>query len=467
MSYIGFAVFKRNKETIKLAMPVFLQLLLGVAMGYVNQFMLAGQPLASNAVSQANQIANIFIVFFSVFSSSSVILITNLIGAKQEGIANKIYALSFWLNALLGLLVAVVVMFLSPYAFVWMGVDSNVQPYADNYQLVSGPSIAFLALTQVFAAYLRANKKMVEPTIIYLLSNVVAAGGNAIVLWVIPGLSDMDKLIGVGIVTDLSRLLALALSFWYYVRYIHVSLGFKILRPFPAKLLARLAYIGLPTAGETLSYNMTQLVLVAIVNYSVPVLEQNLRNYLLTFFSLIYLFANGIAAAMQVIEGNAIGAKDKEEAYRLVKDTGTMARTVSLGMSLLLTAIAFPLFSALMAPAVDDPLVNIQGLTYWQCGLMALYCMLIDIVLDQGRATNLVYVCGLETAGDIMFPVMASIVASWLFTAGGAALFCMVFKWGIYGAFAAAALDECSRALAFVIRWERRGWYKRTLTKGI
>lgn len=93
-----FKIFKRNKDIVKLAVPVFLELILSVAMGYINQFMLAGIPIASNAVSQANQISNIFIVSFSVFSTSSLILITQLKGSGNNELLNKVYPLSFWVN---------------------------------------------------------------------------------------------------------------------------------------------------------------------------------------------------------------------------------------------------------------------------------------------------------------------------------------------------------------------------------
>lgn len=459
--------FASNKKLIKMAVPVFLELILGVAMGYVNQFMLAQIPLASNAVGQANQIANIFIVSFSVLSSSSLILITQLTGSGKTDVAEKIYPLAFYLNLVIGFIVTALVMGLSPVIFPIMKVNENVVPFAIRYQLVSGPSLIFYALNQVFSAYLRANKKMVQPTLISFSTNVVNAGINAIVLWAIPSLTEMDKLTGVALATDASRLVSLLLAVFFFYRHVHASLSWKKLRPFPKELLHKQLAIGLPTAGETLSYNFSQLVLTIIVNASVMPLEQNLRSYLMTFTSIIYLFANGTGIAMQVIEGNLIGEGKKEDAAKLVKDVGIMARTVSFIMSLLITAIAYPVFMALMGPAVNDPLTNVNGLTIQDCGLMAVFCMLIDIVLDQGRATNLVYVKGLETSGDILFPVLSSIFTSWLFTVGASALLCLVFDLGIYGAFIGAALDECVRGILYVIRWHKGGWKKRELVKNL
>lgn len=460
-------VFKRNGPLIKLAFPVFLELILSVAMGYVNQFLLAGIPLASNGVSQSNQISNIFVVSFSVLSSSSLILLSQLLGKNEKEAVGKIYSLSFFINLVLGVLVAGVLVGFSFFVFPLMGVDEAVIPYAKLYTIVSAPGVIFLSLNNVFSSFLRANKRMTFPTVIAFLTNVINAAVAAIFIWAIPGLSELDKLIGVAIASDLSRLVGLVASYLFFRFGIGGRLLLRCLRPFPGHLFKKLLAIGLPTAGETLSYNASQLVLSIIVNLSVSVLEQNLRNYLMTFTSLIYLFASGSGIAMQVSEGLLLGAGNKEEANRLVLDVGTMARTVSFLMSLLFTGLAYPVFLALMAPAVADPSVNLGGLSIETVALMAVYLMLIDIVLDQGRASNLVYVKALETSGDISFPVLCSIFTSWLFTVGASALLSIVFGLGVYGAFVGAALDECVRAVLFYVRWKRAGWKERNLTSGL
>lgn len=460
-----FKIFKRNKDIVKLAVPVFLELILSVAMGYINQFMLAGIPIASNAVSQANQISNIFIVSFSVFSTSSLILITQLKGSGNNELLNKVYSLSFWVNFILGVVVSSLVIGLANPLFRMMQVNPDVFPYAVMYQYVSGASIIFLALNQVLSSFLRANKKMTQPMLIAVITNVVNAIGVAITLWAFPDgtLDSIQKMIGVGLSTLISRFVGFILSLVFYVKYVSISLSFKGIRPFPKQLFKRLLTIGLPTAGETLSYNFSQLVLMIIVNLSVSVLMQNLRSYIMTFTSIIYLFASGTATAMQVVEGTLVGEGKKDETERLVKDIGVMARTVSFIMSLLITAIAYFVFYYLMGEAIADP----SGFTQHDIGLVAIYCMLIDIVLDQGRATNLVYVKGLETAGDISFPVLTSIITSWALTVGVSALLCIVFKLGIYGAFIGACLDECVRGIIFEIRWKLGKWKNKTLVKNI
>lgn len=462
-----FRLFYQNKETIKLALPVFIELILGVSIGYINQFMFAGIPQATNAIGQVNQVTNIFIVSFTVLSSSSLILITQLKGSNNNEGIKKIYPLTLSINLILGLLVCLVLLLISFFIFNLMNVDTQIIPLSKLYLYISAPSLIFYSLNQAYSSFLRANKKMVQPTIISFATNISNIIISAIVIWGIPDLSIEEKIIGVGFATLISRFISFLAAYLFFKISTKEKISLKELKPFPWNYLKKQLKIGLPTAGETLSYNLSQFVLAIIVNMSCNVLDQNLRTYIMTFTSIIYLFASGSGIAMQVIEGNLLGQDDKEKASKLVSDTGKMARIVSFIMSIIVLAIAFPVFSALMQSAVDNPTINVNNVDSIYCGLTAVYCLLINVVLEQGRATNLVYVKGLETAGDIAFPVTSSILTSWILTVGVSALLCLVFNLGIYGAFIGACLDECVRGISFYIRWKRGTWKKFNLLRGL
>lgn len=462
-----FNLFYRNKEVIRLAIPVFIELILGVGINYINQFMFAGVPEATNAIGQVNQIVNIFTVSFSVLATSSLILITQLKGSNNEEGVRKIYPLTIFLNLIIGIIVCLILVLIAGFIFDWMKVASNIIPYAKLYLYITAPSLIFYSLNQAFSSFLRANKRMIQPTIISLLTNVINVVICAIVLWGINGLDIRSKLIGVGLATLISRFISLVISYIFFKINVKQSLSLKLLKPFPMAFLKKQLRIGLPTAGETLSYNLSQFVLTIIVNASCSVLDQNLRSYIITFTSIIYLFANGSGIAMQVIEGNLLGEQDKDKVNKLVSDSGKMAQFVSFIMSIIVLAISYPLFSLLMQPAVNDPTINVNNATVVYCGLTAVFCLLINVVLEQGRATNLIYVKGLETAGDIAFPVISSILTSWVFTVGVSALLCLVFDLGIYGAFIGACLDEGVRGIGFLIRWKKGGWRNINLLKGI
>ena len=166
-------LFKQNKNVLKLALPIIIELILTVGIGYINQFMFASFPEGTNAIGQVNQISNIFIVSFSVLATSSLILISQLRGANNESGIRKIYPLTLFINCLLGILVAIVLMAIAPFIFDWMQVDVNIIPYAKLYLYVTAPSLIFYSLNQAFSNFLRANKRMIEPTIISVFMSVI------------------------------------------------------------------------------------------------------------------------------------------------------------------------------------------------------------------------------------------------------------------------------------------------------
>ena len=211
-----FRLFYENLETIKLALPVFIELILGVSIGYINQFMFAGIPQATNAVGQVNQVTNIFIVSFSVLSTSSLILISQLRGNNNLDGIKKIYPLTLFLNLIISLIVCFILLIISLFIFNLMGVDAQIIPLAKLYLYISAPSLIFFSLNQAYSSFLRANKKMVEPTIISFLTNIVNIIISSIVLWGIPNLSIEEKVIGVGFATLISRFISYIASYLFF-----------------------------------------------------------------------------------------------------------------------------------------------------------------------------------------------------------------------------------------------------------
>lgn len=56
--------FKRNTYLIKLALPIFLELILQMLIGSVDQLMLTGNKTAVNGIIQANTLTNLVLIVF-------------------------------------------------------------------------------------------------------------------------------------------------------------------------------------------------------------------------------------------------------------------------------------------------------------------------------------------------------------------------------------------------------------------
>ena len=80
------------------------------------------------------------------------------------------------------------------------------------------------------------------------------------------------------------------------------------------------------------------------------------------------------------------------------------------------------------------------------------------MLLEPGRALNLIVINALRATGDASFPVAAGAASMVLVMAGGSWLLGVYFELGLVGVWIAYALDEWTRGLIMCARWWRLGW---------
>ena len=86
--------------------------------------------------------------------------------------------------------------------------------------------------------------------------------------------------------------------------------------------------------------------------------------------------------------------------------------------------------------------------------------LVVDIVLEIGRMSNLVFGFALKTSGDAVYPMLVAVVFAFLCAAGGTWLFGVKLGWLAVGAYVGMALDECARAVLMYARWHTGCWQR-------
>ena len=84
--------------------------------------------------------------------------------------------------------------------------------------------------------------------------------------------------------------------------------------------------------------------------------------------------------------------------------------------------------------------------------------LIVDVFLEFGRVTNLVYGQALKTSGDALFPVILGAIFMYLFAVGGTYFLGIHMGLLAVGAYIAMAGDECARAVGMVLRWKSGKW---------
>ncbi|MFN7882659.1 MAG: MATE family efflux transporter, partial [bacterium] len=82
----------------------------------------------------------------------------------------------------------------------------------------------------------------------------------------------------------------------------------------------------------------------------------------------------------------------------------------------------------------------------------------LTVLLEPGRAFNLVVINALRAAGDARYPLRVGVGSMLVVLAGGSWLFGHVLGWGLPGVWLAYILDEWLRGLLMWRRWARLDW---------
>ena len=255
---------------------------------------------------------------------------------------------------------------------------------------------------------------------------------------------------GVALSTVTARIIALAIALLVFYRFGIGKISLKLLRPFPGKLLVQMIRIGLPSAGESMSYNLYQLVLLSFVN-SMGNDAVNARIYCNSLISFANVFSNSVAMATQIVTGHLVGADNEDGAYKRVMDSLKMSLPITIGLA----GINWILSPYTLRLFTDNE--RIIQIAFW--------VMLVDIVLEVGRCLNMTFVCSLKAAGDYVFPLLVGLLTMWGLGATAGYAFGIVAGIGVAGVFMGTATDECIRGLIVMHRWRSGKWRGKSIVE--
>lgn len=393
---------------------------------------------AVGAVGTANTYINVFIILFHIVSSGMIAVMTQYIGAKRVGVAYQARQLGAVFNLVLGVLLSVFLFAFSGNILDLVGVAPLLQEYAGTYLKIVGGFCFLNALIPVFSSYLRAFGYTRQPLIATLVSNVVNLCLNAVFLF-----GFHAGVAGVAAATVISRILNLGI--------IIVAAGLLVkAKDDPERLpnkevFTQIIKVGLPSALETALYNVAMTLTIRFLNQMDEAgVNVTARAYAAQIANFSYCAGAALAQANAIMTGWRIGEGDYEACDKGTKKAVCIGICVAAGLEGI-----FALSSDyLVGLFTDDPqMIALVG------KLLA-----IDIVLEVGRVTNLVFGQALKTSGDALFTTIIGVVFMYLCMVGGAWFFGIHLNLLAVGAYIGLACDECVRAVCMFLRWQSGKW---------
>lgn len=430
-----------------MSIPIFIELFLQLLVGNVDQIMISRYSQnAVGAIGNGNQIMSILIIFLNVMGSGTTIVLARFLGANNKEKIAETCTASLFVLTILGFVASFILVTFHMPIFRLMNVPEEIIKDASSYMSIIGLCVIVQAIYVGFGAILRSYSMNTEITVISFVMNILNVIGNAILIYGLLGMPSLG-IVGVAISTNISKCIGLLIIILVFRKKLGIRLSVKYLRPLPKDTIGKILSVAIPSGAEGLSYNLSQMVVLGVVNTIGGVVGAyviNTKVYVGMAANVAYIYSVAIAEAMQVVIGYLVGAGRKDLVTKRVWSVQLVATFVSVGMSILLyfnSDLFFGMFTK------DERVL-----------LLAHQVLLVEIFLEIGRSINIVMVKALIATGDVKFPVACGIVCQWTVAALFSYLFGIVFDLGLVGVWIALAMDECVRGFIYVIRFKMEKW---------
>ncbi len=441
---------ENTKLLLKLSIPIFLELILQVLLGNVDKIMVRNDASA-NAINQANSILDLLTIAMSMLAAGSLILINQFKGAKDKESEQKIYSIAFFFNLILSLGLSILILIFADDLFKIMNVSPDFFDEAVLYIRINGAFLFLQAIILSLATFLRSNALVVQGFLVSGLFNILNVCLNALFLYVFK----VEGVMGVGIATVISRFIGCAILFVMIFKLTDIKLKIKYLfeKNF---ILKKLLKLSIPSAGESFSYSISQIVILSFINIiglTINSAAPTAKTYTAIMIQLSYIFTSSVSQAMQILLGRYLGARDTNNAEKIIY------KTIYLSIA---SSILISLIQALLSPYVyslftKDPEVI----------KLCQYIMWIEVALEIGRAVNITLVRALQTSGDVFFPTILAVIFCWAVAVVGSYVLGVVCGLGIIGVWVSMTIDELCRAGIFIIRLKRGKWKNKNLLQNL
>jgi putative MATE family efflux protein len=447
-----------------IAIPLLAENMLRFLFSFTDMFMLSGLSVngvrfGDDAVAAVGLVMNFtfFInILYLMINSGAGIVITQYNGAGKAKKATQTVVTSVFLAALVGVVISIVMFFLTKPIISVYRLSPVRTGFAEDYLLIFGSLSLGLAMNTVFSTVLRSYGYSKEPMFINIAANAVNVFGNYCFIYGALGFPQWG-VAGVALSTVISQFLAAASMLLIILKKKDIALPFRRFFKIKFRSIREILRFGLPNGGESLSYNIAMIVMnyfVAQMDFGLPPDQQiNLPayNYAFIFARFILYFAYSAGQGTQIITGYLVGAGRKDEAYRKVFKyfyfsfvwALILAGTLSLFRKSILSI--FPM---------DENIFTL-------CSSLVVFTLL----LEPGRTFNLIIINGLKGSGDVDFPVKMGIISMWGIGVVSAFVLGVVLNLGVIGIWIAIAMDEWTRGIIMYFRWKSKVWQSKSIIR--
>nr|WP_286028216.1 MATE family efflux transporter [Ligilactobacillus agilis] len=437
-----------DRELLFLSWPIFVELLMGVIIGNINVWMISHfNELAVASISATNQLIGLSVNIYGFITIGAQITIAQFLGANRNKELPTIINTALFGGLGIGLALSLLFFSFPKQLLAFMNLPPNIISLGTDYARIYGGGLFIAALNAVMIATLRTHGYTRQALIIPMAASLFTVCGNFVALFSPFGLPNLGVR-GLACSALLGNLIAFGLASQLLKKYIHFDLLSARPRLISAKMLKQILKLGLPSSGESVSYQGAQVVVTMIVaSLGANVLIT--KSYVASITQFVFLTAAALSQGNQIIIGRNVGAKNFSQAYQ--RGLRSTWQNVLISTSICLATFCF--IEPIMHIFTHNP--AIISLARW--------VFLVEILLEAARAVNMTLVGSLNASGDVKFPLICSLTVLWLISLPFSYLLAIGLKLGLVGVWLAYTIDESLRACLMIHRWRKGQWRQKVI----
>jgi putative MATE family efflux protein len=429
-----------------LAWPIFIELFLQLMLGAVDTLMVS--KISDDAVAVvgfANQIFSAMSLLILTIAGGAGILIAQKIGARQEKDARTIAIMTVNASVVIGVILSII-LYTQPLAIAkFVQMPENLLPISHIYLSIVGAGTVLTSLMFALSTVIRNTGNTRGPMYTAVAMNVVHLFLNYAFIYGAFGFPEWG-IKGVAISTVVSRLLATIMLIIMYVNAFEKKITLKDIRLFNLKLFRAVLRIGWPLGVSNTAWMFAQLTLFSIIAV-IGAEELATRTYLNTLESFCFMLGYSIALAVQIQVAHLYGAGQTKQAY----SSAYRALWISLVLVMINVLLIYIFGKQLLGLFSSNSNIILLGVS--MLGL--------NIILQPGKALNMIVGGALNAVGDTRFTMIVSICSQLFITVGLSYYLVIHLDFGILGIYIAMIADEYVRGIIALIRWRGRKYLYR------
>ncbi len=439
-----------RKDILKIANPVFIELIMGTLFGMVDMMMLGryGGPSVSTAsiaaVGITNQLIFIGLSLVQSLNIGATAMVARYIGAKRE---DRIDAVVRHIILLTQLFLVLPILYLglikSQMMMEFFGAEADTIGIGINYFRILTLGFVFQAFNFSLFAALRGAGNTQIPMRINVIVNLLNVFGNAILIFGLLGFPALG-ITGAGISTSLSQVTASVILVFYLLKTKGViKLNFKNKFQFDKDIIYNLVKIGIPASLEQIAFRVGILIFAKLIA-SLGTVAYATHQISINILNLSFTPGQSFGIAGSTLTGRSLGAQNPDLAENYINESKNIGALIAAIMGIMF----FFFGEYVIRLYTDAPEVISEGTK-----ILKLMAFIMPFQTSQ-----LIISGGLRGAGDTVWTLVSTLIGVVFIRLILSYYFVLVLDIGLFGAWLAVLVDQFIRWILIVIRFKTNKW---------